>query len=131
MKEPFIEVIIVFKDTDNFVLESVKNCLSLDHKNFSILLVPDNKIDFPVKNKKIRIARPSGPVSIAKKRNLGIKSASKKAEFIAFIDSDAFPRKDWLKNAIKYFKNNVIAVGGPNLTPQNDEFKRKITGNVI
>ena len=131
MKQPFVDIIIVFKTIDKFILESVEHCLKLDYKNFNILLVPDKKIDFPIKSKKIRIVV-SGPLSIPKKRNIGIKNSLKKAELIAFVDSDAFPNKNWLKNVIKYFnKQETIAVGGPNLTPPNSEFKRKITGNVI
>jgi len=131
MKPPFIEVIIVFKTLDKFILESVKHCLKLDYKNFSILLVPDEKIDFPIKDEKIRIVV-SGLISIPKKRNVGIKNSLKKTEFIAFVDSDAFPHKNWLQNSIKYFnKKQTLAVGGPNLTPPNEEFKRKIAGNVI
>jgi len=128
---PFIEVAIVFKDIDDFILESVRHCLNLEYPNFSILLLPDREIDFPIKNKKIRII-PTGPLSIPKKRNIGIKNCLEKAELIAYVDSDAFPRKDWLTNSIKYFNNKgVMAVGGPNLTPPNEEFKRKIAGNVV
>ncbi|MDD5086269.1 MAG: glycosyltransferase [Candidatus Nanoarchaeia archaeon] len=131
MKEPFIEIHLVFKTIDKFVLESVAHCLKLQYKNFSILLLPDSKIDFPVKDKRIRVI-PTGKFSIPVKRNIGIKNALKKAELIAFVDSDAFPRKDWLSNSLKYFKDEkVMAVGGPNLTPPNEEFRRRIVGNVI
>lgn len=131
MNTPFIEVQIVFKDIDKFVLESVNHCLKLTYKNFGILLLPDSKIKFPIKDERIRII-PTGKLSIPVKRNIGIKNALKKTELIALVDSDAFPRKDWLSNSLKYFKDkNVMAVGGPNLTPPNEEFRRKIAGNVM
>ncbi len=44
---------------------------------------------------------PTGPVGPPLKRDIGAKKA--KGEIIAFIDDDAYPRKDWLINAVKNF----------------------------
>jgi cellulose synthase/poly-beta-1,6-N-acetylglucosamine synthase-like glycosyltransferase len=38
-------------------------------------------------------------------RNAGLKIA--KGEIIGFTDSDCIPDKDWIKNAVDYFKNNA------------------------
>jgi cellulose synthase/poly-beta-1,6-N-acetylglucosamine synthase-like glycosyltransferase len=44
-----------------------------------------------------------------------------KGEICAFIDSDARPEKNWLKNALPYLSDpEVVAVGGPGLTPPED-----------
>ena len=45
-------------------------------------------------------------------------------KYLAFIDDDAYPRKDWLKNAVKYFDSSrkIGIVGGPNLTPREANF---------
>ena len=54
-----------------------------------------------------------------------------KGEILAFIDDDAYPRKDWLGNAINNFADpQVAAVGGPAITPKNDNLKQKVSGLV-
>jgi len=54
-----------------------------------------------------------------------------KGEILAFIDDDAYPEKDWLRNALKNFRDpDVAAVGGPAVTPDEDSLKQKASGLV-
>jgi glycosyltransferase involved in cell wall biosynthesis len=54
----------------------------------------------------------------ARARNLGIKNA--KGFIIGFTDSDAIPRRDWIKNSVKYFeKSNVGGVEGKVITDED------------
>lgn len=64
-------------------------------------------------------------------RNRGIKKA--KGKIIAFIDDDAVVDKNILKNAEEFFKNHkdVDVVGGPQLTPPDDSFFAKATGEAL
>jgi GT2 family glycosyltransferase len=72
----------------------------------------------------------TGKVKPALKRNRGMELA--KGELFAFIDDDAYPRKDWLKNAVKYFEDERVGlVGGPNLTPPEANFAEHISGYVL
>ena len=50
----------------------------------------------------------TGPVSPGVKRNIGVKNSN--GEFCAFIDNDAYPRSDWLTNALKYLEDPQVAV---------------------
>jgi GT2 family glycosyltransferase len=51
---------------------------------------------------------------------------------VAFIDGDAYPDRDWLKNSIKYFDDpKVAAVGGPGLTPETDNTMQKASGEIL
>ena len=72
---------------------------------------------------------PTGPVSPAKKRDIALSHA--KGEILAFIDDDVYPKNDWLKNAINNFSDPLVAaVGGPAVTPENDDLKQKASGRV-
>jgi len=72
---------------------------------------------------------PTGPVKPAAKRNTGVRQAT--GEFYAFIDSDAYPTRNWLRNALKYFEDSDVAgVGGASLTPESDSLMQKASGAV-
>lgn len=127
-----VSIIIPCKEIDSLTEKCIWECLKLDYDNFEILVLPDdfdNKTAKKFKDKKIRIIE-TGKVKPAPKRNLGMEKA--KGEFFAFIDSDAYPENDWLKNAMKYFKDEKIGiVGGPNLTPPEANFAEKVSGYVL
>ncbi len=133
MKKPFVSLIVACREIDAYTRECIEKCLNLNYKNFEILLLPDkepNKRELQnIKSKKIRVM-PTGKVKPGEKRNIAMKKA--KGEIYAFIDSDAYPEKNWLKKAVKYFSDSSIGiVGGPNLTPPHDNFKQKISGMLL
>lgn len=122
-----ISIIIPFKEYNNYLEECMAHCLQLDYDDFEIILLPDKKIN--KRFKKTRII-PTGPEKPSIKRNIGVQKA--KGEIIAFLDSDAYPRKDWLDQAIKYFKKEEVgALGGPNLTPSQDSTSQKVTSDIL
>ena len=133
IEEPFVSIIIPCREFDKFTRECIKHCLDLNYSNYEIIVLPDNAPnDKDIKKAKSRRLRiiPTQVVFPAVKRNIGMKKA--KGKIYAFIDADAYPDKDWLKNAIKYLKRNDVAlVGGPNLTPRSDNFKQKISGILL
>tara|TARA_B100001564_G_scaffold359442_1_gene381267 strand:+ start:7717 stop:8403 length:687 start_codon:yes stop_codon:yes gene_type:complete len=50
-------------------------------------------------------------------RNRGIKAGD--SEMIAFLDGDMVVKMNWLESFLPYFNENVIAVMGDNIAPQN------------
>jgi cellulose synthase/poly-beta-1,6-N-acetylglucosamine synthase-like glycosyltransferase len=70
----------------------------------------------------------TGPVTIAKKRNLGAQRTNRSV--IAFIDSDAYPERGWLDNAVKGLDDypEVVAVAGPNVSPLNEPLSELYVG---
>jgi cellulose synthase/poly-beta-1,6-N-acetylglucosamine synthase-like glycosyltransferase len=88
--------------------------LAIDYPSLEVLLLPDSPSTTELNGVKT-IAM--GPAKPAAKRNLAMKEAD--GEFYAFIDSDAYPRTDWLKTALEYFHDPDIAgVGGQVLRPK-------------
>jgi len=126
MDSPKVSIIIPLKNPNKHLEECIEHCLQLDYPDYEILILPDSPVEstYP----KVTVI-PTGVVGPAQKRDLAISEA--KGEILAFLDDDAFPQKEWLKNAIKYFENpDIAAVGGPAVTPQNDGFMQKASGLV-
>ncbi|MBZ9578238.1 glycosyltransferase [Patescibacteria group bacterium] len=124
---PFVSIIIPLKKINEYIRESMAYILNLDYDKFEIILFPDESSKETFKKTKIIATGPIGP---AEKRDLALKYA--KGEIFAFLDDDAFPRRDWLKNAVKHFKDSSIAaVGGPAVTPENDSIWQQASGAVF
>lgn len=57
-------------------------------------------------------------VGVSRARDIGFRRA--KGDFIAFTDADCVVERDWLLRLSEPFDVDVAAVGGPNLTPEDD-----------
>ena len=124
---PFVSIIIPVKEVNLDIRESMPHILALDYRDFEVIIFPDSESgeSFP----RTRII-PTGPVGPAEKRDLALKYA--KGEILAFLDDDAYPRRDWLKKAVRHFRNReVAAVGGPAVTPEHDSVWQKASGRVF
>jgi len=121
-----VSIIIPCKEVDNYTKECIDYCRHLDYPSFEIILLPD----YPgqtVDGVKVIL---TGPVAPGVKRNIGVKSSN--GEFCAFIDNDAYPRRDWLTSALKLLDDpQVGGVGGPGLTPEADDLLQKAGGYVL
>ena len=121
-----ISIIIPCKNIDDYTIGCINSCKSIEYPDFEIIVLPDNN-DMLMGGVKTII---TGPVSPGMKRNIGVKNSN--GEFCAFIDNDAYPRKDWLTNALKCLEDpQVGGVGGPGLTPESDGFMQKAGGYVM
>ena len=87
-----------------------------DNKNLSILRKFNFKINILHLNK----------ANMSTKRNIAAKKF--KSAFLAFIDSDACPNKNWLSKAMKEVKKKKIKIiGGPNIPFKNLNLWQKAT----
>ena len=87
------------------------------YKNFFVTIVLDfkNKKRLPKLKYKLNILL-SGKKNMSYKRNFAVKKFQ--SDLIAFLDSDAYPDKDWLKITNKFFtkKTNLNTIsGGPSI----------------
>ena len=121
-----VSIIIPVKAVNDYIREAMQHYAELDYDEYEILIFPDEESDEAFPNTRII---PSGPVGPADKRDMALQYA--KGEILAFIDDDAYPRADWLKNAVCYFDNpEVGAVGGPAVTAPGDNVWQQASGKV-
>lgn len=121
-----VSIIIPVKEINNYIRQAMKYYEKLEYDNFEILIFPDVSSEEEFPNTRI-IA--SGEVGPADKRDMALQYAE--GEILAFIDDDAYPRKDWLINAISYFEDPAVgAVGGPAVTAPDDDIWQQASGKV-
>ncbi len=126
--EPFVSIIIACRSIDKDTSKCIQECLALDYHGFEVIVLPDHN---EILDRQDVIVIPTGVVKPSIKRNLGMKKA--KGDIFAFIDSDAYPERDWLEKAVYYFVSSldVGAVTGPNVTPPEDNFWQKVGGDIL
>lgn len=122
--QPMVSIIIPVLRINNYLRESIPIIYNLQYGNYEVIVLP-NVLSEEDKNliqewwPKVRVIETFKVTKPAEKRDLGAKCA--KGEILAFLDDDAYPKKDWITNAIKHFTDQgVAAVGGPAVTPKND-----------
>lgn len=120
--------IIPVKEINNYIREAVPKILKIKRDDFEIIIYP-NKIDNNENWGKTRQIA-TGPGGPAMKRSLAMRDAQ--GEILIFIDDDAYPKKDFLDKLDEDFKDeNIVAVGGPAVTPEDDSFWQKVSGAVF
>ncbi len=121
-----VSIIIPVKAPNKNLENCIHHCLKLNYPDFEIIVLPDYPIKLSFSNLAVV---PTGTVGPSEKRDKALTSS--KGEILAFLDDDAFPMKEWLSNAVKYFGNKkVAAVGGPAVTPSSDSLLQKASGLV-
>jgi len=122
-------IIIPLTVINDYIKETAQKLEELDNQNFELIIVANEKtpdleeLVFSFSGQVI----PAGNVSPAIKRDAGVKAS--RGKYLAFIDDDAYPEKNWLDLAQRQLqKENVSAVGGPQVTPKNNSFWQKVSG---
>lgn len=117
-------IIIPFKESTPYLCECLDNLKKQTYENYEVILLPDQKDKFIYPKTKVI---PTGKVGPAEKRDLGAIKAT--GDILAFIDDDAYPHKNWLKNMAKSFADSdIAAVGGPGITPPDVSWQEEASG---
>lgn len=122
MKKPLFSIIIPVRNETPYLRETLKKIKKQTLKSYEVLVITDQiSLDLGA------TIYQTGP---SYKRNLGGQKA--KGKYLAFLDDDSFPSKNWLENSFKIFKEHpkASAVCGPCLTPPKDNYKQKASGLV-
>ncbi|MCX6812244.1 MAG: glycosyltransferase [Candidatus Berkelbacteria bacterium] len=126
--KPKVSIIIPVKKINDYIYESMEHILKLDWPEFEVLIFPDRPDEIHRWPKTKIIA--SGKIGPAEKRDLALKFA--RGKVLAFLDDDAYPRRDWLKKMIPNFrKSEVGAVGCPAVTPSSNGVLQKVSGAIF
>lgn len=122
-----VDIIIPVKKINDYIYESLKKIEKLNYEDFGVIIFPDSHDGESFPRTKII---ETGNVGPAQKRNLALKHS--RADILAFLDDDAYPREDWLINAVRHFADgDIAAVGGPAVTPSSDTFFQRVSGAVF
>lgn len=127
---PKISIIIpLYVICDRF-LKDLRKFEDIDYTNYEILVICDRKVRLPNIHKLHLIVTGSKQTGPAEKRDIGISHA--KGSICAFIDDDAYPDPRWITTAVRHFVRNkdIIAVGGPGVTPPDDGRMAQLGGLV-
>ena len=115
-----VNIVVPSLTTDSHLVRCLNGVQNLNYKNFFVTLVLDDNKNLSILKKfkfKIKILFLK-KINMSKKRNVAAKKFN--SDFLAFIDSDACPSKNWLTNAIKEIKSKKIEIiGGPNIPFKN------------
>lgn len=130
MKKVHVSIIIPVRAINRYIIdENLPGCESQTFNEFEVILLPnDTSAKDTVLLKKYpwltihpthKVTRP------AQKRDIGAKIA--RGEILAFIDDDAYPTSDWLKNVVRVYEENKIdALCGPGILPTNASFWERV-----
>jgi len=114
-KKPFISIIVCVYNGENRIKDCLEALLAQDYpKNkYEIIVVDDGSTDKTndiVSKYPIRVIKHRKNLGICSARNSGLRNAH--GIIIAYTDDDCIPIKNWIKNLVKFYKDDVIAVGG-------------------
>ena len=129
-----VSIIIPTKNNGDILEKCLASIQNLDYPKdeYEVIIVDGHSTDGTVEIVKKYgckvVYEDKGRISYA--RDLGVKHAE--GEFIAFTDADCVVDRNWLKELIRHFADeNVAAVGGPNITPEDDTEFARCVGEVL
>jgi len=123
-----INIIIPSIRIDSRLIRCLDGIQKLNYKNFFVTLILESKKNiYKLKKFKFIIKTlVTKKMNMSEKRNFAVKKFN--SGFVAFIDSDACPNKNWLSNALKTLKSRKIGIiGGPNIPFKDETFWQKIS----
>ena len=128
---PRVSVVVCNYNGARTLDETLRSLEKLDYPDFEIIYVDDGSTDESLSiaerhSERIRIiSQRNQGLSVA--RNIGAQAAT--GEIVAYIDSDAYADRDWLRHLVTSMNSGSYAGGGgPNLTPASDGLTAQLIG---
>ena len=128
---PRVSVIVCNYNGARTLDETLLSLERLDYPDYEIIYVDDGSTDESLQIAELHvgrvriIAQRNQGLSVA--RNVGAQAAT--GEIVAYIDSDAYADRDWLRHLVASMSSGSYAGGGgPNLTPASDGLTAQLIG---
>ncbi len=121
-----VSIVVPVKAFNKNLDQCLKKCLELNYPAFEIICLPDKTFEY---DKRVEIIPTGSIIGPSEKRDLALNKAL--GQYIAYIDDDAYPCREWLAHAVRHFDDEkVAAVGGPGVTPKEDSLMQKVSGYI-
>ena len=114
-KKPFASVIVCTYNGEAVIRDCLDALIVQDYPRdrYEIIVVDDGSTDRTnqiVSEYSVKIIKHSKNLGICSARNTGLRNANGK--IVAYTDDDCIVKTSWLKNLIKFHRDDVVAVGG-------------------
>ena len=109
--------------------EDVKNCIKKIREKYKTIKIIVCLNYFNLKKNKDQNLKYilTKSKSIGEKRNIAVNAC--KSKYLAFIDSDAYPDKNWIESTFKLIKKKKVGIiSGPHIDPLKQNNSEKIIG---
>ena len=118
-------VIPLHRDNPGF-RDCLNGCQHLDYPSFELIVVSDVEVILPA-DVRLVLSQSMHDTGPGEKRDLGMHATQ--GDYLAFIDDDAVPRRDWLTSAARILDDETIgAVAGPGVTPLRSLWRERVGG---
>ena len=117
---PTFTVVVCSFNGERTITQCLDGLANLDYPNYEVVVIDDGSTDRTAEiaaHYDVRLIRTSNQ-GLSAARNVGLNAAG--GEFVAYIDDDAYPDREWLSHLAWTFMSSAHAgVGGPNLPPRD------------
>lgn len=121
---PSVSVVVASYNGGVTLDRCLKSLSRLNYPDYEVTVIDDASTDNTseiAQQHQVRCIQLKENGGLSNARNLGIQAAT--GDIVAFIDSDAYADPDWLYFMVTALEEQEAgAVGGPNLSPPEDEF---------
>ena len=126
-----ISIIVPCVKNSRQLNDSITEYLKVNNLKKIFIVIEEINEDLKITNELIEYILVKKNSNMSFKRNLAAKRAD--SEFLAFYDSDSYPKNlNITEVAKKIFQNdkNIYAIGGPDISPANQTFYKRITSKL-
>ena len=122
-------IIIPVKEINDYVRQTVEHIRGLRTDRWEVCILMNDECEDEWQDSKISLVD-TGRLGPARKRDIGAELAT--GDILVFLDDDSYPNPDLLDVADSHFENDdIVAIGGPGITPREDSFWQRVSGAVF
>ena len=114
-KKPFVSIVVCTYNGENRIKDCLDALITQDYPQdrYETVVVDDgstDRTDEIVSKYPVKIIKHRKNLGISSARNTGLRNAN--GTIVAYTDDDCIVKKVWLKNLVKFYRDDIVAVGG-------------------